>query len=215
MTKFTITRQDFIKDKQGRTFADVLNDAEQPSTPCSTSSTAKSGSGGCRNRKSITTGPLGRRGPRAGGTAQGRRLSLFQAPPAHQATAAGRGRGGADRDGRPGLEEDRQEGIAGRPGRGGPPHADSGAYHNTGGLAFWFLRAEATSFPAERPSPRCAATGSSPPGPRMRRPPSGQGLRESYPELVRKKLNGGHGPSSTERTQRCRPASLPGASWHA
>jgi len=24
------TREDFLKDKQGRTFADVLNDAEQP-----------------------------------------------------------------------------------------------------------------------------------------------------------------------------------------
>jgi len=30
MSQVTITREDFLKDKQGRTFADVLNDPEQP-----------------------------------------------------------------------------------------------------------------------------------------------------------------------------------------
>lgn len=30
MSKVHITREDFLKDKQGRTFADVLNDSEQP-----------------------------------------------------------------------------------------------------------------------------------------------------------------------------------------
>ena len=30
MPKVAITRQDFLKDRQGRTFADVLNDPEQP-----------------------------------------------------------------------------------------------------------------------------------------------------------------------------------------
>ena len=30
MTKVTITRQKFLEDRQGRTFADVLNDPEQP-----------------------------------------------------------------------------------------------------------------------------------------------------------------------------------------
>lgn len=30
MSKVTITRDDFLKDKQGRTFADVLNDPKQP-----------------------------------------------------------------------------------------------------------------------------------------------------------------------------------------
>ena len=30
MPKVSITREDFLKDKQGRTFADVLNDPEQP-----------------------------------------------------------------------------------------------------------------------------------------------------------------------------------------
>ncbi len=30
MSNVTITREDFLKDKQGRTFADVLNDPEQP-----------------------------------------------------------------------------------------------------------------------------------------------------------------------------------------
>ncbi len=30
MPKVTMTREDFLKDKQGRTFADVVNDTEQP-----------------------------------------------------------------------------------------------------------------------------------------------------------------------------------------
>lgn len=30
MTKIAVTREDFLKDDQGRTFADVLNDPEQP-----------------------------------------------------------------------------------------------------------------------------------------------------------------------------------------
>ena len=30
MTKVTITRQDFLQDRQGRTFADVLKDPQQP-----------------------------------------------------------------------------------------------------------------------------------------------------------------------------------------
>jgi len=30
MSKETITREDFLKDRQGRTFADVVNDPEQP-----------------------------------------------------------------------------------------------------------------------------------------------------------------------------------------
>jgi hypothetical protein len=30
MPKVTITREDFLKDRQGRTFADVVNDPEQP-----------------------------------------------------------------------------------------------------------------------------------------------------------------------------------------
>ena len=30
MSKVTMTREDFLKDKQGRTFADVLNDPERP-----------------------------------------------------------------------------------------------------------------------------------------------------------------------------------------
>ena len=30
MSKVTVTREEFLKDRQGRTFADVLNDSEQP-----------------------------------------------------------------------------------------------------------------------------------------------------------------------------------------
>ena len=30
MPRITLTRQDFLQDRQGRTFADVLNDPEQP-----------------------------------------------------------------------------------------------------------------------------------------------------------------------------------------
>ena len=31
MSKLTTTRHDFLQDRQGRMFADVLNDSEQPS----------------------------------------------------------------------------------------------------------------------------------------------------------------------------------------
>jgi len=60
MLRVTVTRQDFLQDRQGRTFADVLNDPEQPLDDVLAFFTMRPANAAWRNPKSITTGRLWR-----------------------------------------------------------------------------------------------------------------------------------------------------------
>ena len=126
MAGVVVTRQDFLQDRQGRTFADVLNDPEQPFDAVLASSTTKNGSDVWRNPRLITTEP-----PLAGVV---RELEMQPSideflsskhPQPHQTLATGRGSGGADDYGTPRVEEDRQEGVFGRSSQGGPRDGDT------------------------------------------------------------------------------------------
>ena len=136
----TISRQQFLEDRQGRTLRTCSMMRSNRSTGCSSSSTAPIASVGWRNRKCTT---IGRR--LLAWCANSNRFprSIKFSPPCippHQASAASSRGGGANDHGAPRLETNRQEGVVGRSRVVALPIRPSRAYyHNTGGLAFWFL----------------------------------------------------------------------------
>ncbi len=143
MTRVNITRHDFLQDRQGRTFADVLNDPEQPfdevleffnqehrqrrMEEAETHHDRPALAGVVRELESLAAVDefLSSKHPR-------RTKRLRQA--IGVAVRMIMERGGWRKTGRKGSL-----GLRATIARG---TATPGAYHNTGGLAFWFLRAE-------------------------------------------------------------------------
>ncbi len=143
MPRTTITRQEFLQDRQGRTFADVLNDAEQPFDCVIEFFNDEN-----RQRRMEESETHHNRPPLAGVVRE-----LESQPAVDEFLASKHPRrtkrlrqavGVAVRM----IMEHRGWTKTGRKGSLGVRAAVTrgtatpGAYHNTGGLAFWFLRAE-------------------------------------------------------------------------
>ncbi len=143
MNARVITRQQFIEDRQGRTFSDVWNDAEQPfdevlaffSDPARQQRMEESElhhnrpplAGVVRELESIPSIDrfLANEHPR-----RTKRLRQAVGVVVRMIMEA-RGWKGTGKKGSLGVRAPRE-----------PKSSKPGAYHNTGGLAFWFLRAE-------------------------------------------------------------------------
>jgi hypothetical protein len=143
MPDIRIARKDFLEDKQGRTFADVLNDAEQPFDAILEFFNDKD-----RQRRMEDSEIHHDRPALAGvvreleslgpvdqflGTQHPRRTKRLRQVVGVVVRIIMEGRGWR-KTGRKGSLGVRAA-ISGRTNR-------PGSYHNTGGLAFWFLRAE-------------------------------------------------------------------------
>ncbi|MEX2307626.1 MAG: hypothetical protein WD738_08545 [Pirellulales bacterium] len=150
MLKATIARQDFLDDRQGRTFADVLNDPEQPFDEA-----LKFFNDPERQRRMEESETHHNRAPMAGVV---RELEAQPAINKFLATIHARRtqrlrqaigvlirmimeRRGWRKTGKKGSLGVRNASAAGRP------------RHNTGGLAFWFLRAERYEHEQQIPFP--------------------------------------------------------------
>ena len=167
MTKVIITRQDFLQDRQGRTFADVLNDPEQPFDEVLDFFNADD-----RQRRMEESEAHHDRPPLAGVVRELEsrpavdEFLCSQHPRRTKRLRQGVGvvvrmimeRRGWKKTGKKGSL-----GVRAKIERG---TATPGAYHNTGGLAFWFLRAEryqrhnGTPFPSVRDRVRQLRSGS-------------------------------------------------------
>jgi hypothetical protein len=152
MPDIRITRKDFLDDRQGRTFADVLNDAEQPFDDVLEFFNDKERqrrledseihhdrpalAGVVRELESLESVDrfLGQQHPR-----RTKRLRQVVGVLVRM-IMEGRGWRKTGRKGSLGVRAK----IAGRTSR-------PGSYHNTGGLAFWFLRAERYERPEGMP----------------------------------------------------------------
>jgi hypothetical protein len=152
MPDIRITRKDFLDDRQGRTFADVLNDSEQPFDDVLEFFNDKERqrrleeseihhdrpalAGVVRELESLESIDrfLGQQHPR-----RTKRLRQVVGVLVRM-IMEGRGWRKTGRKGSLGVRAK----IAGRTSR-------PGSYHNTGGLAFWFLRAERYERPEGMP----------------------------------------------------------------
>jgi len=143
MSRVIITRHDFLQDRQGRTFADVLNDAEQPFDEVLDFFNEED-----RQRRMDESETHHDRPPLAGvvrelesqpavdeflSSKHPRRTKRLRQAVGVVARIIMERRGWK-KTGRKGSL-----GVRATIARG---TATPGAYHNTGGLAFWFLRAE-------------------------------------------------------------------------
>ena len=157
MAGVTITRQDFLHDRQGRTFADVLNDLGQPFDAVLTFLSDEE-----RQRRMQESEIHHDRAPLAGVVRE-----LEAQPPIDEFLSSKhpqRTKRLRQAIGvvvrmimeRLGWRKTGKKGSLGIRAKVAPRTATPGAYHNTGGLAFWFLRAEryecpkGTSFPSVR-----------------------------------------------------------------
>jgi hypothetical protein len=157
MSGVIITRQDFIKDRQGRTFADVLNDPEQPFDDILDFFNNES-----RQHRMEESEIHHDRPPLAGVVRELEsqpRIDGFLSSKHPQRTKRLRQAVGVvvrmimERHG---WKKTGKKGSLGVRAKVSPGTTEPGAYHNTGGLAFWFLRAEryerpeGMSFPSVR-----------------------------------------------------------------
>ncbi len=143
MSNVTLTRQDFLQDRQGRTFADVMNDPEQPFDDVLAFFNQEN-----RQRRMEEAEIHHDRPPLAGVV---RELESQPAVDAFLSSQHPRRtkrlrqavgvavriimeRRGWKKTGKKGSLGVRAPIVRGE--------ASPGTYHNTGGLAFWFLRAE-------------------------------------------------------------------------
>jgi hypothetical protein len=154
MAGIVITRQDFLQDRQGRTFADVLNDAEQPFDAVLAILSDEQ-----RQRRMQESEMHHDRAPLAGVVRE-----LESQPPIDnflsskhpQRTKRLRQAVGVVVRmimERLGWKKTGKKGSLGVRAKVAPRTATPGAYHNTGGLAFWFLRAERYERPEGKPFP--------------------------------------------------------------
>lgn len=148
MPKIAITRQDFVVDRQGRTFADVLNDPEQP-----LDAVLEFFSNADRQRRMQESELHHDRPPLAGVVRE-----LESQPGVDQFLSSKHPRrtkrlrqavGVVVRMimERLGWKKTGKKGSLGVRAKLSGRTSTPGAYHNTGGLAFWFLRAERYEFP--------------------------------------------------------------------
>lgn len=143
MVKIAITRQDFLRDRQGRTFADVLNDPEQPFDAVLEFFNEED-----RQRRMQESEIHHDRAPLAGVVRE------FEAQPPLDDFLSSKHPQRTKRLRQAvgvvvrmimehlGWKKTGKKGSLGVRAAVAPQTATPGAYHNTGGLAFWFLRAE-------------------------------------------------------------------------
>jgi hypothetical protein len=154
MPRIIITRHDFLQDRQGRTFADVLNDSEQPFDAVLAFLNDED-----RQRRMQESETHHDRAPLAGVVRE-----LEAQPPIDdflssrhpQRTKRLRQAVGVVVRmimERLGWKKTGKKGCLGVRARVAPRTATPGAYHNTGGLAFWFLRTERYERPNGTPFP--------------------------------------------------------------
>jgi hypothetical protein len=154
MAKITITRQNFLDDKQGRTFADVLNDAEQPFDVVLDFFNCED-----RQRRMQESEIHHDRAPLAGVVRELEaqpQIDNFLSSKHPQRTKRLRQAVGVVVRmvmERLGWKKTGKKGSLGVRAAVAPRTPTPGAYHNTGGLAFWFLRAERYEPPTGTPFP--------------------------------------------------------------
>jgi hypothetical protein len=148
MSKITITRQDFLQDRQGRTFADVLNDAEQPFDVVLDFFNNED-----RQRRMQESEIHHDRAPLAGVVreleSQPQIDEFLSSKHPRRTKRLRQAIGVVVRIVMEGLgwKKTGKKGSLGVRARVAPRTPTPGAYHNTGGLAFWFLRAERYELP--------------------------------------------------------------------
>jgi len=143
MPRTTITREDFVKDRQGRTFADVLNDPEQP-----LDAVLEFFADEARKRRMEESEIHHDRPPLAGVVRE------LESQPSIDAFLSSEHPGRTKRlrqavgvvvrmlmEGR-GWKKTGRKGSLGVRAKVVRGTVTPGAYHNTGGLALWFLRSE-------------------------------------------------------------------------
>jgi hypothetical protein len=143
MAGVVVTRQDFLQDRQGRTFADVLNDPEQPFDAVLDFFNDED-----RQRRVQESETHHDRAPLAGVVRE------LEAQPAIDDFLSSKHPQRTKRlrqavgvvvrmiMERLGWKKTGRKGSLGVRAKVAPRTPTPGAYHNTGGLAFWFLRAE-------------------------------------------------------------------------
>ena len=148
MSHVTVTRQDFLLDRQGRTFADVLNDPEQPFD-----AVLDFFNHADRQRRMQESELHHDRPPLAGVVRELESMpgvdEFLSSKHPRRTKRLRQAVGVVVRIimGRLGWKKSGKKGSMGvRAAVSGHP-ATPGAYHNTGGLAFWFLRAERYEHP--------------------------------------------------------------------
>ena len=143
MSKVSITRHDFLQDRQGRTFADVVNDPEQPFDAVLDFFNSEG-----RQRRMEESELHHDRAPLAGVVRElesQRSIDEFLSSKHPRRTKRLRQAVGVVVRmimERLGWNKTGKKGSLGVRATVLPRTATPGAYHNTGGLAFWFLRAE-------------------------------------------------------------------------
>jgi hypothetical protein len=144
MAIVNITRQDFIQDRQGRTFADVLNDAEQPFDTVLEFFFKDDD----RQRRMVESEIHHDRAPLAGVVreleAQPAINEFLSTKHPHRTKRLRQAVGVVVRMimENMGWEKTGKKGSLGVRTKVSPSSAKPGSHHNTGGLAYWFLRAE-------------------------------------------------------------------------
>jgi len=154
MPRVTITRRDILQDRQGRTFADVLDDPEQPLDAVLGFFNDES-----RQRRMEESEIHHDRPPLAGVVRE------LESQPSVDAFLSSQHPRRTKRlrqaigvvvrmiMGRLGWKKTGKKGSLGVRAKVSHGTAIPGAYHNTGGLAFWFLRAERYEHPNRKTYP--------------------------------------------------------------
>jgi len=143
MPNVNITRGDFLEDRQGRTFADVANDPEQPFD-----AVLHFLNDGDRQRRMEESEIHHDRAPLAGVVreleSQPSIDDFLSSQHPRRTKRLRQAVGVVVRMimGRRGWKKTGKKGSLGIRATVAPRTPTPGAYHNTGGLAFWFLRAE-------------------------------------------------------------------------
>lgn len=154
MPEVTITRQEFLLDRQGRTFADVVNDAERILDVVLDFFNDEA-----RQRRMEESETHHDRPPLAGVVRELEsqpaidKFLSFQHPSRTKRLRQAIGVVVRIIMERRGWRKTGKKGSLGVRAKVSPGTATLGAYHNTGGLAFWFLRAERYARPEGAPFP--------------------------------------------------------------
>ena len=182
MAAIVITRQDFLQDRQGRTFVDVLNDAGNPFEAVLAFFNAED-----RQRRMQESETHHDRSPLAGVVreleGQPAVDSFLSSQHPRRTKRLRQAVGVVVRMvmERLGWKKTGRKGSLGVRAAVSPRTPTPGAYHNTGGLALWFLRESATCPRAARAIPRSRIAPASwqRNRPTVRPPPNANGAKEA------------------------------------
>jgi hypothetical protein len=187
MPNALITRQQFVEDRQGRTFADVVNDAEQPFDQALSFFNDAD-----RQRRMEESEIHHNRPPLAGvvreleSIADVDRFLASQHPRRTKRLRQAVGVLVRMIMERRGWKKTGKKGSLGVRAAREPRSAKPGAYHNTGGLAFWFLRAERYELPGGMPYRSVRARRHDLEAGPARKPRKGSGTNGSHRERSRR-----------------------------